>query len=206
MAQDLRVGSSLISNSLTAESLVIQQRASINNLTISGSLSMPTDTTIVVGDIKANSFTQTNVGATSTFAGPLYLGKKLEVASDVQVNGSLYFDNGEFQLTSLGVKGKDAIVDVNKVRAELITGTNKIQPPPNLMTSGNAAAAAVSGIISSSTNYIRQENSLFEGITVFAQPIVANTIYYTDLVQVKESVGGAVNNSIDLTARRALYA
>lgn len=206
VAQDLRVGSSLISNSLTAESLVIQQRASINNLTISGSLSMPTDTTIVVGDIKANSFTQTNVGATSTFAGPLYLGKKLEVASDVQVNGSLYFDNGEFQLTSLGVKGKDAIVDVNKVRAELITGTNKIQPPPNLMTSGNAAAAAVSGIISSSTNYIRQENSLFEGITVFAQPIVANTIYYTDLVQVKESVGGAVNNSIDLTARRALYA
>lgn len=206
VSQDLRVGSSLISNSLTAESLVIQQRASINNLTITGSLSMPTDTTIVVGDIKANSFTQTNVGATSTFAGPLYLGKKLEVASDVQVNGSLYFDNGEFQLTSLGIKGNDAIVDVSKVRTGVITGTNKIQPPPTLMMSGNPTAAAVSGIISSSTNYIRQENSLFEGITVFSQPVVANTIYYTDLVQVREAVGGAANDSIDLTARRALYA
>ena len=79
-------------------------------------------------------------------------------------------------------------------------------PTASSISSGIPLTAAVSGIISSSTNYIRQENSLFEGITVFAQPIVANTIYYTDLVQVRESAGGTLNNSVDLTARRALYA
>lgn len=204
--QDIRVGSSLTANNITSESIVIQQRGTIANLTISGSLTMPTDTTIVVGDMKANSFTQTNSEATSSFSGTMYVGKKLEAAGDVQVNGSLFFDTGTVQITSLGLKGKEAIIDVSKVRTETLTGSNKIQPPSNLTMSGNAAATAVASIISSASNFIRAENALFEGITVFAQPVVAGTIYYTDLIQVKEAQGSDKANSIDLTARRALYA
>lgn len=206
IAQDVRVGSSLVANSLTADSLVIEQRASINNLTISGSLSMPTDTTIVVGDVKANSFTQTNANMMSTFAGTLYVGKKLEVANDLKVSGAIVFDSGELQITSLGMKGKDAVIDINKVRADVITGNSRIQPPPELAMSGNPSAMTLSNIISTATNYVRLENSLFEGITVFAQPVVAGTVYYTDLVQIKETQGSNRSNSVDLTARRALYA
>ena len=204
--QDVKVGSSLIADNLTSDSIAIRERGTINNLSITGSLTMPTDTTIVVGDIKARVYSQTDSEAVSSYAGSVYVSKKLEVADNVRFNGNLQFDNGELQLSALGVKGKDAIIDVSKIKAEIYTGTNKIQPPTELAMSGNTAANMLSSVISSATNYIRLENSLFEGITVFSQPVVAGTIYYTDLVSIKERSDSGKTDSVDLTARRALYA
>lgn len=206
ISQDLRVGSSITADNITSDSIVIQERGAIANLTVSGSLTMPVDTSIVVGNIKANSYVQVDSGVTNSFAGGVFVAKQLEVGDNVKVNGAITLDSGELQISSLGIKGKDAILDVNKVKAEAFVGTLRIQPPPNLATTENSSAKIVSSLIASSNDYLKLNNALFEGISVFSQPVVAGTIYYTDLINIKERDGSGQTASVDIIARRALYA
>lgn len=204
--QDLRVGSNLTTDSVTSKSLVVEDRAAVSNLTVSGSLTMPVDTAIVVGNIRASSYTQVDSNATNSFAGKLFVAKELEVANDLKINGTMFFDKGEFQISTLGIVGKQATVDVGIVRSETYTGTLSIRPPTELNLSGRADAAILHNLISSARNYMKIDNALFEGISVFSQPVVAGTIYYTDLISVKERADSGLTSSVDLVARRALYA
>ena len=56
----------------------------------------------------------------------------------------------------------------------------------------------------SQRNFLRLDHIVSEGISVFNQPLIANTIYYNDLIFIgdDDKKTGAVN----ILARRALYA
>ena len=203
ITQNFEVGSSLTANNITSTSLAITNNASIANLTISNSLSMPIDTSIVAGEVKFAAIAQTNSSLPSTFAGELSVSKSVEMLQNVSVGGNLLFNSGALTINSNGIKGTDAKIDVNTVLAYNIKGRERIQPPVELTSSSNPGAKNVSSLISQ-RDFVRIDHLVSEGISVFNQPLVANTIYYNDLIFIgdDESRTGAVN----ILAARALYA
>ena len=79
-----------------------------------------------------------------------------------------------------------------------------IQPPSTLSDSKSNSAKTVSSLITQ-RKFARIDHFVCEGISVFTQPIVADTIFYNNLVFVGNSEDtrtGAVN----ILAKRALYA
>lgn len=202
ISQNFEVGSSLTSNNITAVSVAVTNNASIANLTISNSLSMPIDTSIVAGEVKFASIIQTNSTLTNTFAGELSVSRNVEMLQDLSVGRNLVFNSGALSISSVGIKGEDAKIDVNTIVAYEIKGREKIQPPVELTMSSNSGAKNISTLIAQ-RDFIRLDHIVSEGISVFNQPIVANTIYYNDLIFIgnDETTTGAVN----ILVTRALY-
>lgn len=201
--QNLEVVGSIITNSLTSESIAVRGAASVANLTISKSLSMPVDTSIVAGDVKFAGITQTNSAASNNFAGTLSVSKKVEFLDDLEVGQNLVFNDGALTVSSNGIKGNDAKVDVDVIIASEVKGKERVQPPADLASSKAPGAASLSSTISQ-RNFIRMDHIISEGISIFNQPLVASTIYYRDLVYIGEE--GNSFGSVNILARQALYA
>lgn len=203
ISQNLEVGGALITKSLTAESIAVNSTASIANLTISRSLSMPVDTSIIAGDVKFAAITQTNSSASNNFAGTLSVSKKVEFLGDLSIGQNLVFNEGAVSLNSNGLKGAEAKIDVSSIIAKEIQGRERIQPPADLASSRAPGAASLSTTISQ-RNFVRMDHIISEGISVFNQPLVASTIYYRDLVYIGDESGAL--GSVNILARQALYA
>lgn len=203
VAQNLDVGNSIKANNITSESIAISGTASVSNLTISKSLSMPVDTSIVAGSVKFSSISQTDSGAFNNFSGELSVAKNVEMMSNVHVGQNLIFNSGDLTISSGGIKGEDAKINVQTLTAYEVRGKEKIQPPVELSNSSDNGAKALSGLISQ-RDFLRLDHIVSEGISVFNQPLIANTIYYNDLIFIgdDDKKTGAVN----ILARRALYA
>ena len=201
--QNLEVVGSILTNSVTAESIAVRGSASVANLTISKSLSMPVDTSIIAGDVKFAAITQTNSAVSNNFAGSLSVSKKVEFLGDLEVGQNLIFNEGTVSLNSNGLKGLEAKVDVATVLVNEIKGKERVQPPADLASSRAPGAASLSNTISQ-RNFVRMDHIISEGISIFNQPLVASTIYYRDLVYVGDESGAL--GSVNILARQALYA
>ena len=202
--QNITAGNSIISNNVTTESLAVSSVANIANLTIAQSLSMPNDTSIMVGTVKASQFTQTDPEMVSSFAGSLAIAKDTDLLGSVNIGRNLRFNDTALVVNSNGLIGRDAVVDVDTVQVNEIRGKESIQPPSALSDSKSNSAKTVSSLIAQ-RKFARIDHFVCEGISVFTQPIVADTIFYNNLVFVGNSEDtrtGAVN----ILAKRALYA
>lgn len=199
--QNLEVGSSVTADNFSAKSIGIDDKASISNLTITKSLSMPIDTSIVAGDLKINSLNQTNPNSDNYFSGALTVARPAEFLDDVTINDSLVLGGGEIVFNSLGVKAPEARIDIGDIKANEIRGKERIQPPSALASSKNGSAQAISGLISQ-REFLRLDHIVSEGVSVFNQPIVADTIFCQDIVYIGE---GDDKGYVNITSKKALY-
>ena len=204
VGRNLSVENSITANNITSESISISGTASISNLNISKSLSMPVDTSIVAGDVRFGSITQTQPSSLNSFAGDLTVAGSTEILKDLEINQNLTFNNDSLTLNSNGIKGLDAKIEVDTIKANSFKGSEIIQTPNHLAIASNAGAKAVGGLIPNK-QFARIDYLVCDGIAVFNQAITAETIYYKNLIFAGDNDGdntGAVN----IVARRALYA
>ena len=201
--QNLDVGNSITSDNVTTDSIAVSNSITTPNLSVTKSLSMPVDTTIVAGNVKFSSVTQTDSSGINSFAGTLSVSRATELLGDVSIGKTLVFNNGAVSVDSNGLRGASAKVDVDIVAVNEIKGKEKVQPPVNLTRSRDSSAISISNLIGQ-RSFVRMDHIISEGISIFNQPLVADTIYYNDLVYIGDDSSGV--GAVNITARKALYA
>lgn len=199
--QNLSVGNNISTNGFTADSISVTNTASISNLTISNSLSMPVDTSIVAGDVKFGTITQTKAKVTNSFAGDLVVAGDVEFLNNHHINNNLIF-NDSLVINSSSIKGTDTLINVNKVVASSFEGDERMAPPSFLSSSTNNSARSLASSINNQ-KFARMDRIVCDSIGIFNQALVADTIYYKDLIFTGSSNSdiGAVN----IIASGALY-
>lgn len=204
VGRNLSVENSISANNITTESISVSGTASVANLNISKSLSMPVDTSIVAGDVRFGSITQTQPSSLNSFAGDLTVAGNVEVLKDLEINQNLTFNNDSLNINSNGISGTDAKIAVDSVKANSFKGSETIQTPNHLAIANNAGANAVGSLIPNK-QFARMDYLVCDGIAVFNQAITAETIYYKNLVFAGDN-DGDTTGAVNIVARRALYA
>ena len=203
VSKNLSVENSITADNITSESISVANTASIANLTISKSLSMPIDTSIVAGDVKFSSILQTNPSALNSFSGRLTVSGGAEFLKGIEVGQNISFNNNSVILNSNGLTGASAKINVATLTADAYTGNENIQTPNHLAVASNTGAAALGRVIPQ-RKFARIDNLVSDGVAVFNQALTADTIYYKSLIYAGKSDNNA-KGAVDITAMRALY-
>ena len=204
VGRNLSVENSITANNITTESISVSGTASVANLNISKSLSMPVDTSIVAGDVRFGSITQTQPSSLNSFAGDLTVAGDAEILKDLEINQNLTFNNDSLTINSNGIKGSEAKIEVDSIKANSYKGSETIQIPNHLAIARNAGANAVGNLIPNK-QFARIDYLVCDGIAVFNQAITAETVYYKNLVFAGDN-DGDTTGAVNIVARRALYA
>lgn len=203
ITKNLSVDNTITAGNITTESIAVDNTASIANLNISKSLTMPVDTSIVAGDVKFGSIIQTNPTALNSLSGALTVSGNAEFLKGVTVGQNISFNNNKFVISANGMIGSDASIEVGRIVADTYKGTENIQTPNHLAVASNAGAQAIGRLIPSK-KFARIDHLVCDGVAVFNQALTADTIYYKNLIFAGKQDGNA-KGAVDITAMRALY-
>lgn len=202
---NLDVGNSIISDNITSESIIIKNTATMENLTITGSLSMAVDTTVVAGQARFTGLSLTDSEAKNNISGELVVSKDTNLIRNVFIGQKLIFGTDSVILNSEGIQAKDGTVSAKTIKASEFQGVGKVQTPAALLTSRNSVVNQIAASIPS-RQFVKIDNFVSDGICLFTNPLVADTILFKDLIYVGDDVDAASGFlGLDIIARKAVY-
>ena len=206
VSQNLDIQGSLIAASITTESLSLTGTANIANLNITNSLSMALNTNLVAGNAKFTSLDVTDSNAYNNISGNLAISKDLDVIKNMSVGQDLVFGNGSVIINSQGIKATEGNLEADNLKINRLEGKSKVQVPSNILTNTHPIAVQIANSIPE-RNFVKLDNFIVEGISIFNNPVMVDTLVFKDLIYAGSASDydkGFVG--IDIIARRAVYA
>ena len=206
VSQNLDVSNSITASNVTSESISIVNTANIANLNITNSLAMALNTSLVAGNAKFTSLDLTDSNAYNNISGSLAVSKDLEIIKNVSVGQDLIFGNGSVIINSQGIKATEANLEADNLKINRLEGKNKIQAPANILANTHPIAIQIANSIPE-RNFVRLDNFVVEGVSIFNNPVMVDTLVFKDLIYAGSASDydkGFVG--VDIIARRAVYA
>ena len=206
VSQNLDVSNSITASNVTSESISIMGTANIANLNITNSLAMALNTNLVAGNAKFTSLDVTDSNAYNNISGSLAVSKDLDVIKSMSVGQDLVFGNGSVIINSQGIKAVEGDLEADNLKINKLEGKSKVQVPSNLLTNTHPIAVQTANSIPE-RNFVKLDNFVVEGISIFNNPVMVDTLIFKDLIysgSASDYDKGFVG--IDIIARRAVYA
>lgn len=206
VSQNLDIQGSLIAASITTESLSLTGTANIANLNITNSLAMGLNTNLVAGNAKFTSLDVTDSNAYNNISGNLSVSKDLDVIKNMSVGQDLVFGNGSMIINSQGIKATEGDLEADNLKINRLEGKSRAQVPANILTNTHPIAVQIANSIPE-RNFIKLDNFVVEGISIFNNPVMVDTLVFKDLIYAGSASDydkGFVG--VDIIARRAVYA
>lgn len=202
--QTLAVKGSITGNSVTAQSIAIENNANIAHLFISGSLTTNTNTRLNAGESHLSSVTTTDTRSENSFAGKIVAAGGISSLRPIEVSESISVGNGNVLINNSGIKLVGDLT-ARSVKSDLLEGTASIQTPAAIAGSGNRIASSIATGIPA-RKFVRMNNFAVDGIAVFNSPVVVDTLLFRDLVYLDDNRDSDKAKGLNITARKAYYA
>ena len=206
ISQNLEVANSLTASNVTSESISVINTANIANLNITNSLAMALNTNLIAGNAKFTSLDLTDSSAYNNISGSLAVSKDLDVIKNMSVGQDLIFGNGSVIINSQGIKAKEGSLEIDNLKTNRLEGKSKVQAPANILANTHPIAIQIANSIPE-RNFVRLDNFVVEGVSIFNNPVMVDTLVFKDLIYAGSASDydkGFVG--VDIIARRAVYA
>lgn len=206
ISQNASIEGSLVTDSVTAESIAVDNIANVAHLNVTQSLSTSSSTRLNVGETHTSTLVVTDAKGESSFAGKVSISGSLTAFNPATFSDSITVGTGNVVINNSGITSSQGKIHSKTLSGEILEGTSKIQAPSTMTGSSNRTVVSLASSIPG-RGFIRMNNFVTEGIAVFNNPVIVDTLLFRDLVYMEDTRDlGKDLKGVNITARRAVYA